>query len=96
MEERAVRGAPWTILAYAANKLVTVATTLALARLLTPEDFGIVALALLAVVAISFLRDLGLSGTLVVRQELDRQAQGTVLALMLIMGALLSVLLAAT
>jgi lipopolysaccharide exporter len=95
VEERAVRGAPWTILAYAANKLVTVATTLALARLLTPEDFGIVALALLAVVAISFLRDLGLSGTLVVRQELDRRAQGTVLALMLIMGALLSVLLAA-
>src|SRR5215213_4039954 len=96
VEERAVRGVPWTILAYAANKLVTVGTTLALARLLTPEDFGIVALALLAVVALSFLRDLGLNGALVIRRDLDERAQGVVLALMLTTGALLAAALAAS
>jgi O-antigen/teichoic acid export membrane protein len=95
VEERAVRGVPWTILAYAANKLVTVGTTLALARLLTPKDFGLVALALLAILALSFLRDLGLNGVLVLRTDLDVRAQGTVLALMLIMGTLLAALLAA-
>jgi lipopolysaccharide exporter len=95
VEERAVRGVPWTILAYAANKLVTVGTTLALARLLTPEDFGIVALAVLAVIALSFLRDLGLNGALVLRRDLDERAQGTMLALMLIMGTVLTAVLAA-
>jgi O-antigen/teichoic acid export membrane protein len=95
VEERAVRGVPWTILAYAANKLVTVGTTLALARLLTPKDFGLVALALLAILALSFLRDLGLNGVLVLRTDLDMRSQGTVLALMLIMGTVLAVLLAA-
>ncbi len=47
MEQRAIRGIPWTLLSYAANRVVTVLTTLVLARLLVPADFGLFALALL-------------------------------------------------
>jgi O-antigen/teichoic acid export membrane protein len=95
LEQKALRGVPWTLLAYASNKAVTVGTTLVLARLLTPEDFGIVALALLVIVALSFLRDLGLNGALILRQDLDRRAKGTLLTLMLGTGALLGLALAA-
>jgi lipopolysaccharide exporter len=51
-----------------------------------PADFGIVTLATLAVTFSNVLRDLGLGGTLIVRQDLDRRAQGTALSLMLAMG----------
>src|SRR5918997_5502151 len=96
MEERAIRGVPWTLLAYASSKLVTVATTLVLARLLAPSDFGLVALAWVALGLVGVLRDLGLSATLVVRQDLDRTAQGTLLTLMLAIGTATAVVIAAT
>src|SRR3954471_24497562 len=95
MEERAIRGIPWTLLSYAVNKALRVAATIVLARLLGPSDFGLVALAVLAMAGISVLSDLGLGGVLVVRQDLDRHAQGTVFSLMLITGGAGTLLVAA-
>jgi len=87
VEDKAVGGARWTLLSYAVSKGLTVATTIALARLLLPSDFGLVALALLTIGALSQFNDLGLGGVLVLRQDLDRRAQGTILTLMLGMSA---------
>lgn len=95
MDEKAIRGVPWTILTYASNKAITVAATLLLARLLVPGDFGLLALALLAVALFHTLRDLGLAGALIVRQDLDRRDQGTVLTLMLANGVVVAAVLAA-
>jgi PST family polysaccharide transporter len=95
LEAKALRGVPWTMLAYGANKLITVGTTVILARLLVPADFGLFALALLATNGLSMFNDLGLGGTLVLRQDLDRRAQGTVLTVMMGTAATLAVLLAA-
>ena len=96
MEEKAIKGIPWTFLSYAGTKVVTVATTIVLARLLTPADFGLVALALLAVGLFSVVRDLGLGTSLIVRQEFDRHAQGTVLTMVMVSGLAVTALLAAT
>ena len=41
MEERAVRGIPWTILAFASSRAISLLTAFVLARLLTPSDFGV-------------------------------------------------------
>ena len=95
LESKALRGMPWTIMSYGANKLITVGTTVVLARLLVPADFGLFALALLATNGLSMFNDLGLGGTLVLRQDLDRRAQGTVLTVMMATAATLAVLLAA-
>jgi PST family polysaccharide transporter len=95
MEQQALRGVPWTLLAYAATKLVTVASTLVLAHLLAPADFGLVALAWLALGLVAVLRDLGLSATLVLRQDLERPEQGTVLTLMLLLAAATAAVVAA-
>ena len=46
MEEKAIRGIPWTFLTLAGSRLVQIGGTVVLARLLVPEDFGLVALAL--------------------------------------------------
>jgi O-antigen/teichoic acid export membrane protein len=49
MEKKAILGVPWTVGSYAANKLLTTATTLVLAHLLSPSDFGVIAIALMVV-----------------------------------------------
>lgn len=90
LEDKAVRGVPWTVLTYGASKALTLLTTVVLARLLVPADFGLVALAFLSINAIGLFRDLGLGGALVLRQDLDERAKGTVLTLMLAMGVMLA------
>ncbi len=78
MEERALGGVRWTLASYAANKLITFSSTLVLARLLTPEDFGLVALAVLVIGIIGVFGDLGFGAAQVVRQDLTRRDQRTV------------------
>jgi lipopolysaccharide exporter len=89
---KAIRGVPWTLASYGASRAVNVLTTIVLARLVAPEDFGLVALATLALNLLGFVKDLGLGGTLIVRRDLDRRALGTVLTLMMGVSALLGVL----
>ena len=51
MEEKAIRGIPWTFLTLAGSRLVQILGMVVLARLLVPSDFGLVALALTSVSA---------------------------------------------
>jgi lipopolysaccharide exporter len=92
LQLKAIRGVPWTLASYGASKAVNVLTMIVLARLVAPEDFGLVALAGLALALLGLVKDLGLGGTLIVRQDLDSKALGTVLTLMVATSALLGVL----
>jgi PST family polysaccharide transporter len=83
-------------LTYAVNKAITVATTIALARLVAPREFGLVALATLTVQTISLFNDLGMGGALVLRQDLDRRAVGTMLTLMVGMHTVIALVIFAT
>lgn len=94
MQLKAIRGVPWTVASYGASKAVNVLTTIVLARLVAPDEFGLVALASLALTLLGFVKDLGLGGTVIVRQDLDRRALGTVLTLMVVVSALLGVVAA--
>ncbi|MDQ3569399.1 MAG: lipopolysaccharide biosynthesis protein [Actinomycetota bacterium] len=88
LERKAIRGAPWSLLSYGATRSILLLNTIVLARLLQPSDFGVLALATLAVGAFGFIGELGLGSAFTIRQDLDRRAQGTVLSLMLIGGGL--------
>ncbi|HMJ02970.1 MAG TPA: lipopolysaccharide biosynthesis protein [Conexibacter sp.] len=90
MEERAIRGVPWTLLSYASTKGLAVLTMLVLARLLDPVDFGLMALAQIAVSFLNWFGGLSFSNALVVRQDLDRRGQGTILSVLLITTLLTS------
>lgn len=91
---RAARSVVWTVLGYGAQRGVLFLSTLVLAHLLHPADFGVVAIASTVIAASSVLRDLGLGDTLIQRPQLDRRAQGTVLTLMLLAGLLMALILA--
>lgn len=96
MSERKILGGTlWTFLSYSTNRVLTFATTLVLARLLVPADFGLLALAVITIGLFGLLRDLGLGSALVVRQDLTRDDQGTVFTLMLAVGALLAAMITA-
>lgn len=82
------------MLGYAGSKAITIVATVVLAGLLSPSDFGVVALSFLAINLIGLFRDLGLGGALVLRRDLDRRGTGTVLTLMVGMGFTLALLIA--
>jgi O-antigen/teichoic acid export membrane protein len=89
VERSAVVGVRWTFLTYAWTRSITLGTTVVLARLLDPGDFGVMALAVLATTAFGLLGELGLASTMVVRQDLDSRELGTFLSLMAGTGAVI-------
>ena len=93
MEEKAVRGVRWTFLGFASTRMLTFVTTVVLARLLVPSDFGLLALASLAIGAFGIVSDFGLWAALVLRPDFDRRAEGTVLTTMLATRAVLCALI---
>jgi lipopolysaccharide exporter len=95
VDEKAVRGIPWTISTFGATKIVTVLSTVALARLLDPSDFGLYALATLGVTLLSAFNGNWLGATLIVRSDMDDRSRGTVITLLLAAGALMAAVLAA-
>ena len=61
--------AAWNYLSFGLSKALNLVTVSILAHLLTPELFGVVALATLAIDYISILNDFGLGAALVQRRE---------------------------
>ena len=94
MDDKAIRGFTWTMLSFGGNRVVTVVTTILLAHLLEPADFGLFALATLGINFISIFSGLGMGQTLVMRPDLDRRGQGTILTLLVGAGIAFAVLLA--
>ena len=65
----AVGGFLWTTLAWGGNRVVIFVLTLVLARLLTPEDFGLVTAALTLIAMLDAALDLGVGAAVVADQE---------------------------
>lgn len=66
---RAVRSFAWSTVAFGGNKLLVFASTVVLARLLVPRDFGIVADAMAVLVFFDVALDLGVGAALIYEQE---------------------------
>jgi PST family polysaccharide transporter len=84
MEEKAIRGVSWTMLAYSGSKVLGFVSTVVVARLLLPRDFGIMALAVMATSFLSWFGDFGFSRSLVLRRDLNQRGQGTLLTLIVL------------
>lgn len=76
------------------DRFVGVISTVVLARLLTPEDFGIVALASIVLGLAVVLVDMGINTLVVQRPELDRDDLDTAWTLRLLQGGFIGLLLA--
>lgn len=87
---RTVRGVLWNYGSFALSKTVVLVATAILARLLAPEEFGIVAVATVAVAFLTVLQDLGLGPALIQRRGDIEQATNVVFTLNLLLGVSLT------
>jgi O-antigen/teichoic acid export membrane protein len=83
----------WNFSAYFLGKIVVLITTSILARLLAKNDFGLIAVALVAINYLSVLKDLGLGVALIQRRENVAQAANTVFTINVLLGLFLSALI---
>jgi len=65
----AARGAAWNLLTFGLSKGVLLVTTIVLARILRPEDFGLLALALVVILYLDVLGDIGVGAAVIFRPE---------------------------
>jgi PST family polysaccharide transporter len=77
-------------------QLLRLATTVVLARLLTPRDFGIVSLAMVVIVLVDHLRDLGVGPAIIQRPVVSGGLLNAVFRLNLGLGLTLAALIAVT
>lgn len=93
---RTLRGVLWAYFSYVGGRLLVLLSTVILARLLTPKEFGIVGFAMVSMALLETVKDLGLSQALVAsRPELVEKRANTVFVTSVLLGALLSLLMVA-
>ncbi|MGB9751119.1 MAG: lipopolysaccharide biosynthesis protein [Roseiflexus castenholzii] len=73
--KRAVRGTFWSFLSYTSGRLVTFVTTLILARLLAPAEFGVIAYCTLVIAYLDLLNNFGVGHALIARRDRLEEAQ---------------------
>ncbi|HWD11541.1 MAG TPA: lipopolysaccharide biosynthesis protein [Solirubrobacteraceae bacterium] len=93
---RTLRGMAWAYGAYVGGRVLVLVSTAILARLLTPKDFGVVALALVFTVFLEAVKDLGLGQALIVASDAEEPDRAqTVFAWSVVLGVALTILAAA-
>lgn len=87
------RGAAWMVALRSVDRLLGLASTLVLARLLVPEDFGLLALGMAVVGSLAAFSEFSFDIALIQNQEANRKHYDTAWTLGLLRGALLAGLL---
>ncbi|HBG46055.1 MAG TPA: colanic acid exporter [Deltaproteobacteria bacterium] len=94
LKQKIISGSFWSISSNVASQAVTFAVTIILARLLAPEDFGIVAISAVFTGIITLFQDLGMGAAIIQRQNIDDDYLSTSFSVSLIAGAGIALLLA--
>jgi len=82
----AVHGVLWTYLSFAGSKLLIFASTVVLARLLIPAEFGQVGFALLVIGYIDAVGDFGISSALIYEKDRPEEAADVAFIVSLVAG----------
>ena len=70
LKEQAIRGVKWSGFARGSQLILQIIVTIILARLLVPEDFGIVAMALVFTGLVTVFNDFGTGSAVIQKQDL--------------------------
>lgn len=95
IRETVVSGSFWSIFSNIWTNIATFGATVILARLLTPEAFGIIAISAVFVGVLSLFQDLGMCSAIIQRQNIDDDYLATSFFVSLMAGLMLALLLAA-
>lgn len=87
--KKAAQGILWNALSFGGGKLLTFVSTTILARLIAPEYFGVVALALVATTILDAIGDLGIGAALIHRRDNVERASHVAFTVSIGMGVML-------
>jgi O-antigen/teichoic acid export membrane protein len=96
LKTRTIRGGLARLCAQGANFFVRVLSLMVLARLLGPEEFGLVGMVTAFTGVLTVLRDFGLSSAAIQRTDVTEEQKSTLFWVNLLSGALLGLLLLAS
>lgn len=91
--EKATRGAGWNYLTFGSTKILTLVTLSILARLLPPEDFGLVALATLTMDYLAVISDLGFGAAVIQRKGNIKEAANIAFTINLLANITLTIII---
>ena len=94
LKQRSVRGGIVTIAAQASKFVLKFGSTIVLARLLSPEDYGLIGMAAVVTGFVEYFKDLGLSTATIQRQEINHRQIGTLFWINLGVGCLVALIIA--
>ena len=86
LAHRAVQGVVWTYVSFAGSKLLVFISTVVLARLLAPAEFGQVGFALLVISYMDTVGDFGVSSALIYERERPEEAANVAFLISLATG----------
>ncbi len=95
LRDRTLRGLGWSGISQIMRQSLQIGISVLLARLLAPSDFGALAMVMVFSGFAASFSDLGLGAALVQKQDVKPKHYSTMFCLQLVVGAVLSVLLAA-
>lgn len=95
LKRKSVGGSMVTVLAQGISSLVQLVSTVVLARLLSPEDFGVASMVGAITAFAALFQDMGLSAAAVQKDDLTHELQSNLFWLNVAMGAILTCVLAA-
>lgn len=95
LKRKSVRGGAVTLVAQAAGVLIHLTSTVVLARLLGPEEYGVMAMVLAVTAFAGLFRDLGLSSATIQRDKLSHDQLSTLFWINVAAGTVLTLLVAA-
>ena len=83
-------GAVWTVSFRIVEKLISVVSTIILARLLAPHDFGIIAIAMMVIALLDLLRAFGVDAAIIQKQDADSDDYNTAWTIKIITSAVVA------
>ena len=95
LKGRSVRGGAITLIAQALKFIIGLGGTAFLARLLSPEDFGLIAMVVVLIGFATLFNDLGLALSTVQRQEVTHEQISTLFWINVALGGLIALLVCA-
>jgi len=96
LESRTVRGIGWSATSKIAQLLMSILISAILARLLTPSDFGLIAMVLVFSNFVAIFSGFGLQSAIVQKKEVSDEALSSIFWINVGLGALLTLALAAS
>ena len=94
LKQRSVRGGAVTIAAQGSKFILKLGSTAILARLLAPEDYGLIGMATVVVSFVQYFKDLGLSAATIQRSEINHSQVSTLFWINLGVSCLVALIIA--